>query len=408
MPTKPLLGIDITTVSRVNALRLKRPEFAWRAFTGAERAHCADQAQRWATRWAAKEAVRKLAGAAEVPLPGWLDIEVEISAGGAPWAHVRGWAEPVALSLSHEGDTAVAVAMATDAPLTVDEIQGVILPDRSAAAHKGSFGLVVVAAGSKSYSGAAYLAAMGAARGGAGLVQLMVPESIYQVVAAKCAEVMVTSIPDEDGGFSGMLWRWIDEATHASSVVIGCGLGQTLGAQRAVIEVLSRFALPMVVDADGLNTAAAKNVDWRRRPGPTVLTPHPAEMARLCSSTVAEVQADRLGVAKDFAARHEVVVVLKGAHTVVAAPDGRSYTDSHDVVALATAGTGDVLAGVVGAMLAQGMDAYAAGVAAVTIHAEAGRAVQREQGRSGGLASDVIAALPSAQERTRRAIEARR
>ena len=396
----------MVTVSRIAKLRARRPEFDMRFFTANERAVCGGVAQRWAARWAAKEAVRKLAGSAGLPLPPWRDIEVRTSQNGAPSAQVAGWSRPVAISLTHDGDLAVAIAASNEAPVVVGHFEGVQLPARVAGAHKGTFGRVIVAAGSRSFSGAAYLAAMGAARGGAGLVQLLVPESIYQVVASKCSEVIVTPVTDEEGGFNRDLWRWIDKESRASSLVVGCGWGQTNGAHHALVEIAQRFALPMVLDADALNIAAAKLFDWKRRPGPTVLTPHPAEMARLCGTDVATVQANRVRMAQDLAARKSVFVVLKGADAVVAAPDGRLYVADYDVVALASGGSGDVFAGVCGAMLAQGLEPFEAAVAAVVIHAEAGMDVQRKFGRSGAVASDLLEVLPQAQERIRVALEA--
>jgi NAD(P)H-hydrate epimerase len=169
--------------------------------------------------------------------------------------------------------------------------------------------------------------------------------------------------------------------------------------------VLQRLPCPAVVDADALNIAAANDVDWRMPGQPIVLTPHPAEMGRLMGVETAVVQASREQVAASYAKERGAIVVLKGAGTVVAAPEGRIHVDAHRVVALATGGTGDVLAGVIGGLLAQQMDAFDAAVAGVTIHAVAGLRVQAERGRAGALASDVLEALPAAQEEIRRAIE---
>jgi NAD(P)H-hydrate epimerase len=191
----------------------------------------------------------------------------------------------------------------------------------------------------------------------------------------------------------------------ASAAVIGPGLGRAPATEAALLDLLATLTVPAVVDADGLNIAAAAGFDWRSCAAPLVLTPHPAEMARLAGLSTAEVQADRAGLAARFAAEHGVTLVLKGAETVVAAPDGRIHVDRHQTVALATGGTGDVLSGVCGAMLAAGLDGFDAAVAAVTIHAEAGCLVEAERGRAGALAGDVIEMLPAAQERLRRALE---
>lgn len=408
------VGVDVATVSRVAAVAERRPRFLQRIYTERERARCEGHPERLATRWAAKEAVKKLLGSlGEYPLPLYGEIEVVNRRGGAPTALVRGVDRGIALTLSHERDVAIAVAVlvAPGAPLAEPVPDGLVLPDRPDEAHKGSFGTVVVLAGASGFSGAAYLCAMGAARGGAGLIRLCVPQAIYTVLATKCTEVMANPLPDGGRGNVGM--DSLDELRRAhlprsDSLVVGPGLGQAEPTADAVASLLESLPCPTVVDADGLNIAAARGVDWRRSEQTVVVTPHPAEMGRLAGLGTKAVQADRAGVAARYAADHGVVVVLKGAHTVVAAPEGRLHTDAHrGVVALASGGTGDVLAGLIGAFLAAGLDGFEAAVAGVTVHAEAGAAVQRERGRAGALASDVLDALPAAQERLRRALEAR-
>jgi len=411
------VGVDVTTVSRVAAVAERRAKFLQRIYTERERARCAGHPERLATRWAAKEAVKKLLGSlGEYPLPLYKEIEVVNRRGGAPTALVRGVDRGIALTLSHERDLAIAVAVlagadALSAPLAAPLPADVTLPPRPDDGHKGTFGTVVVVAGAYGFSGAAYLSAMGAARGGAGLIRVCVPHAIYPVIAAKCVEVMAHPLPDGGRGTFGdesLAELRSEHMPRASAMVIGPGLGQRDETQRAVVELLASLTCPAVVDADGLNIAAAAGLDWRRSGQPLVLTPHPAEMARLAGGDTKQVQADREGTARRYAQAHGVVVVLKGARTVVAAPDGRVHTDNHEgVVALASGGTGDVLAGLTGALLAAGADPYDAAVAAVTVHAEAGAAVQREHGRAGALAGDLLDALPAAQERVRRAIERR-
>jgi hydroxyethylthiazole kinase-like uncharacterized protein yjeF len=411
------VGVDVTTVSRVAAVAGRRARFLQRIYTARERARCEGHPERLATRWAAKEAVKKLLGSlGEYPLPLYKEIEVVNRRGGAPTALVRGVDRGIALTLSHERDLAVAVAVLVmadplSAPLAAPLQADVVLPPRPAGGHKGTFGTVVVVAGAYGFSGAVYLSAMGAARGGAGLIRVCVPQAIYPVIATKCVEVMAHPLPDGGRGTFGA--DSLDELRRehmprASAMVIGPGLGQKDETRRGLVALLESLTCPAVVDADGLNIAAAAGLDWRRSGQPLVLTPHPAEMARLAGGDTAGVQSDREGTARRYAQEHGVVVVLKGARTVVAAPDGRLHTDNHDgVVALASGGTGDVLAGLTGALLAGGADPYDAAVAAVTVHAEAGAAVQGERGRAGALAGDVLDALPAAQERVRRAIERR-
>jgi hydroxyethylthiazole kinase-like uncharacterized protein yjeF len=154
-----------------------------------------------------------------------------------------------------------------------------------------------------------------------------------------------------------------------------------------------------------LNIVAESGFDLKRCAQSVVITPHPAEMSRLVGTDTKTVQADRLGTAERYAALHEVVVTLKGADTVVAAPGQPSHVDRHHIVALATGGTGDVLAGLIGSLLAQGLSARDAAIAGVTVHAQAGLMVQARRGRAGALASDVVDTLPAAQELLRQALE---
>jgi len=409
------VGIDVASVSRVATLAEGNPRFTRRVYTAAERRHCAGHPQRWASRWAAKEAVRKLAGGRRLALPAFRDVEIALEPGGCPVARVRGWEVPVAVSLSHDGDWAVAVAVAGDEatgvpPPLLPVAATVRLPERPADGHKGTFGTVLVVGGAPGFSGAPYLAAMGAARGGAGLVRAAVPDSIHGQVAARCVEIMVHPLPSSDEGIlaATAMVRIRELLEGSAALVVGPGITTGRGAGEALLALLDDLPCPVVVDADGLNIAARVGYDWRRCGLPVLLTPHPVEMARLTRVPVAEVQGDRVELARRYAAEHGVTVVLKGSGTVVAAPDGRVHSGPAGVVALATGGTGDVLAGLVGAMLAQGLEPFDAGVAGVTVHAEAGAAVQAVRGRAGALAGDLLEALPAAQERVRRLLESHR
>lgn len=405
-----LLGVDVASISRIAHALQRHPRFAARVFTEAEQRYCGAKAERWASRWAAKEAVRKLyGGARSYPLPWMRDIEV-VRGGGAPRIRVRGADTSIAVTLTHDAGVAIAVVAAESldgAPARLAAPPGLTLARRPDDGHKGTFGRVVVVAGARGYTGAPQLAALAAARGGAGLVTLCVADGIYPIVAGRMLEVMPASLPDGGSGTltSDGLGALREHAQGASALVLGPGLGRAAATEAAVLTILRTLPCPTVVDADGLNIAAAHGFDWHGAQHPVVLTPHPAEMARLLRSDTESVQRDRQGVARAYAREQNIVLVLKGAETVVAAPDGRLHVDIHRVVALATGGTGDVLAGLLGSMLAQGLESFDAAVAAVTVHANAGLLVQSRRGRAGALASDVIDALPEAQERLRRAIQ---
>ena len=405
-----LVGVDVASIARIERALQRHPRFAERIYTEAERRYCGRKPERWASRWAAKEAVRKLYGSARVRLPAMREVEV-VRGRGAPSIRVRGEDTTVALSLTHDAGVAIAVVAAAEVQTDLRQRvpSALRLAPRPEDGHKGTFGRVLVVAGSRGYTGAPQLASLGAARGGAGLVNLGIPEAIYPIVASHCIEVMPSPLPD--GGAGVLRWEGLD-ALHellrvADVLVIGPGVGRASETEVALLDILRDLPCPTVVDADALTIAAAHDFDWRVCGQPVVLTPHPAEMGRLAKLETAVVQADRQGVATRYAHERGAVVVLKGAETVIAGPDGRVHVDAHRVVALATGGTGDVLAGLLGSMMAQGLDAFEAAVAAVTIHAEAGLLVKARRGRAGGLASDVVEALPEAQELIRRVIDRR-
>jgi NAD(P)H-hydrate epimerase len=404
-------GIDIVSVSRVSALLARRPQLAERAYTDGERRDCDGHPERWASRWAAKEAVRKLCGDVGLPLPAFADVEVVSGATGAPSLRLRGAPTDLQLTMSHDGDIAVALVTGVVAAWTLARVPADLrLAERPYDAHKGTFGTVVVIGGAVGMSGAPLMSATAAARGGAGKVRLCVPEPIYLAVAAQTLEVMAHPLPAGDGGLAPGALRVLldDHLADAAAVVLGPGVGRAAGTERLVLDLLPVLRAAAVVDADALNIAAAHRFDWRRCTHPVVLTPHPAEMGRLCELSTTEVQSRRAAVALEFAARSGTVVVLKGSDTVIATPDGRVHTSEIRVVALATGGSGDVLSGLLAAFLAQGLQPFDAAVTAVFVHAEAALALQARRGRAGVLPRDLLDELPAAQERARRVLESRR
>jgi len=266
-------------------------------------------------------------------------------------------------------------------------------------AHKGTFGHVLVVAGSVGKSGAAILAACGALRAGAGLVTVATPEPALPLVAAGRPELMTEPLPV--GGSGGLdpeaLARALAPAQDKDAVVIGPGLGQEPSTRDVVRGFVAACPAPLVIDADGLNAlgARASGTLWKRS-APTVVTPHPGEMARLISADAADVQRRRLEVARDFAAESRSVVVLKGHRTVVAEAGGRAAVNPTGNPGMATGGTGDVLSGVVGALLARGLDPWVAATAAVYVHGLAGDVAAGRLGQESLLAGDVVEALPQA------------
>ena len=269
-----------------------------------------------------------------------------------------------------------------------------LLPERPAHANKGSFGKVLVVAGSPTYPGAAILASLAAYRAGAGLVTLATPAALIPAVASAMPEVTYLPLDDADAGLAA-----IEAALPKyDTLLLGPGLGQAQPTVAMARSLMGSTALQglraVVVDADGLN--ALSGSDWSGGPvfgsdGPgLIVTPHPGEMARLTGRDVAAVQAERLKLAQDSAAAWQATVVLKGPNTVVAAPDGTTRVSAIAHAALATAGTGDVLAGALAGLLAQGLPPTDAATLAVYLHGNAGERAARSVGSAGTTASDVL------------------
>ena len=404
---KLALGVDVASVERISALLERQPKFADRVFTQAEQEYCGHHPERWAARWAAKEAVRKLAGELGRPLPAMHDVEVSHGPGGAPVITVDGWDAAIAVSITHDAGLAMVTVAAFEPRRRpfIDPPPEFRLPERPETGNKGTFGRVVVIAGSVGLTGAAYFASHAAARSGAGLTTLLTPNGAYQILAAMSPDVMVHPLSDLDGALGNI--DADDVRRHylhnADAVVIGPGLGQGEATTSAFAALMDVIAAPTVVDADGLNIAATTQLVWKKYQQPIAITPHPGEMSRLCGTPVIEITANPDEVAASYARSHGVVVILKGSRTVIAAPDGRTYAHAHPQVALATGGTGDVLAGLIGGFAAQGMSMFDAAIAGVVVHSEAGADVADRVGKSGATASDLLSATPGAQQRLRQA-----
>ena len=281
------------------------------------------------------------------------------------------------------------------------------LPARPARSHKGTFGRVLVVAGSLEYAGAALLTGMGAARSGAGLVCLATPESVGTHLLGIMPELTSILLAEEAPGLiaPGGWRRLATEASSYDALVIGPGLGAQPNTLRRTRSFLGEVTRPVVVDADALNALADAERWWRPLHAPMVLTPHPGEFARLARQPRDEALAGddeaRAEAARKAAITWGQVVVLKGARTVIATPDGVVVRSDVASPALATAGSGDVLAGAIGALLAGGLGPLEAAACGVAIHGAAGLLAEDRIGRAGVIARDLVALLPEAIEQLR-------
>ena len=321
-------------------------------------------------------------------------------------------------------DIGIPPELADDVPLEMATAEGIQawLPARPRSAHKGTFGRALIVAGSVNYVGAATLAGAGAKRVGTGLVTLALPMPIQPAVAARLAEATYLLLPHDMGVIaSGAVPVLRERYEDYDALLLGPGLTQEKETVAFVHTLLGLEASerkgrmgfvssgpsrpaegpelpPLVVDADGLNALAKAGEWWKRLPPGTILTPHPGEMARLMGDevTTKEVQADRDGHARRMARRWNAVVVLKGAFTVIAEPGGRVSILPFANPALATAGSGDVLAGAIAGLRAQGMDPFEAAVSGAYLHGLAGELARADLGDMGVVAGDLPPRLPQA------------
>ena len=272
-----------------------------------------------------------------------------------------------------------------------------LVPRRDSDTHKGSYGHLLIVAGSRSKTGAAILASRAAMRSGAGLATLAAPRALNSIFASALVEVMTEPLRDnvaeEIEALSDDEWRRLLKRKDA--LLFGPGIGVSPATQNMLRWLLRNLAMPWVIDADGLNNLVLEIDRLRHARVAPVLTPHPGEMARLTGKSAAEVNADRVGIARSFAVEHRCHLVLKGARTVIATPDGKIFINPNGNPGMASAGMGDVLAGILTALLGQELRPEDAMKLGVYLHGFVGDRVAETKGPIGLIASDIIDALPS-------------
>lgn len=272
-----------------------------------------------------------------------------------------------------------------------------LFPPRYKDSHKGDYGHVFVIAGSTGFTGAATMTCEASARVGAGLVTLGIPKSLNPILENKLLEVMTLPLAEtESGSLAHEAFSAIEKACERkTAIAIGPGLGLEPSTQKLVRDIIKKIELPMVVDADGLNALASNTEILLERKMPTILTPHPGEMARLIGSDTKKVKSDRIKVAKEFAKKYGCYLVLKGARSIVATPEGKIYINPTGNPGMATGGVGDVLTGMIGGFLAQGLSPLEASIASVYIHGVCGDEAALKYGERGLLARDILNEIPN-------------
>lgn len=393
------IGIDVTKVSRIQSAAEKTDGFLKRVFTENEIAYFSKNKMKWesaAANFAAKEAFAKYLGTGIRDLS-LLDIELFHDELGAPYLLFKGERVDADVSLTHDGGIAVAVVCGSGKRSRIhsDYIKSLI-PKRADDAHKGQCGRVFILAGSKGMTGAAALSAAGALRSGAGLVTVGTAEEEQKVLAVKLTEAMTVGYASTLGSMRLSDKEKIKTAAEgADAFVIGPGLGRRSYTAELVLWLIENVNAPMVIDADGLN-ALSGNIDiLKKRKRETILTPHEGEMALLCGKTAAEVKAERVKTAKEFSETFGVTLVLKGAGTVVCG-GGEVFINPTGNSGMATGGSGDVLSGIIGSFLAQGLSSYEAAALGAYVHGLAGDMAAEDKGKPGLIAGDIAENIPYA------------
>jgi ADP-dependent NAD(P)H-hydrate dehydratase / NAD(P)H-hydrate epimerase len=293
--------------------------------------------------------------------------------------------------------------------ITAPDIASLVAP-RPADSNKGNFGHVLIVGGSLGKSGAAAMAGAAVLRAGAGLSTVATAKSVLSSVAGFHPEIMTEPLPETKTGTisSGAIDRIVELAEGKSVVAIGPGISRNPQTAQLVRTLVARLEVPTVVDADGLNAFEGRAKELKSKGCTLAITPHPGEMARLVGTSIADVQKDRLGVARRFAREHELIVVLKGHRTLVVQPNGEAWVNTTGNPGMSTGGTGDILTGMVAGMMSQRAKAsqkemFRAVLAAVHLHGLAGDVMREQQGEHSLIATDLLAGLPEAFRRTREA-----
>ncbi|MCK5548379.1 MAG: NAD(P)H-hydrate dehydratase, partial [Thermoplasmata archaeon] len=267
---------------------------------------------------------------------------------------------------------------------------------RDRISHKGTYGKLFVIAGSRGFTGAAALSAAAAMRAGSGLVYLGIPQSLNPILETKLTETITLPLPETSEATisAGAYGRIMKMAETSDCAIVGPGISTNAETAALVKRLLENLGLPLVIDADGLNCIGSETDYLRRYAHPLIVTPHPGEMSRLCGLSVGEITKNAWKVARDFAVENSLVVILKGAQTVVAQSDGKVFLNITGHAGIASGGTGDVLTGIIGSLVGQGYEPNDAAKLAVFLH---GRAAELSgKGDYSLIASDIIEALPAA------------
>lgn len=406
------VGTDLVEIARIER-SMRNPRFCSRMLGKTEYEQLACRGfppQSVAGSFCAKEAFSKAVGTG---LSGFCLREVELlrTPRGRPQLRLSGRAAALAagmelsVSVTHTGSAAAATVVGWKksppglTEMSVPEGEKILLkmlPPRDPESNKGDYGRLLCVCGSEGMAGAAAMSTLAALRCGAGIVETALPRSIYPIVAALAPEAVFTLLRESpEGEMTECSGSALASAlSRASACLVGCGLGKSRLSRSAVSLMLRRAEVPLVLDADGINLVSEHIDELKTARAPLILTPHPGEMARLLKTTAAEVQKNREQCAESFAREYGVILVLKGAGTLVVSPEGKLYRNTTGNAGMAKGGSGDVLAGMIASFAAQGIPPFQAAAGAVYLHGLAGDLCAAQLSQSAMLPTDLIAKLP--------------
>ncbi len=410
-------GIDIVNIDRIRKTLFKNADrFLERIFTEDEINYISTTGKSPETiagMFAAKEAISKVLGTG-IGAIGWRDIEIRHNQMGKPYVKIFGKLEErmsqliihgIEISISHERDIALAFALGygnreENENIRIDGPMKRLLPRRPKEGHKGNFGRLALIGGSSGMTGAPYLSSMAALRTGAGLVYTLVPKALELTMSIKLTEAIIRSV--EDGGRGHLtresLPQILGNLDKIDVVAIGPGMGTHEDSCYILEQLVKNYRGPMVIDADGIN-CLAHNPNILSHKNRIVITPHVGEMSRLLKKEIAHIEENRIYYSNYLSNKYNIVVVLKGHRTVVSYPGEETYINESGNVGMATAGSGDVLTGMVASFLAQGLGLFDASKLAVYCHGVAGDMARADRGEHGLIASDIMENIPGAIRR---------
>lgn len=390
-------GIDIVNINRIrNILEKKKQGFFNRVFTDREIQYILNtgtQATTVGGIFAAKEAIAKALGTG-IGKIGWRDIEILHDEKGKPFTNIEG----MVLSISHEQDYAIAIAIDYGGGIDIEITEKVktLLPQRSLNTHKGTYGRVAIIGGSRGMTGAPFLSSQSALKAGSGLVYTIIPKSLETIMSIKLTEAIIRPVEDDNKGYFSIssLADIIKEIKDKDVIAIGPGIGVDDDRLSIIKEIIHFYKGPIVIDADAINCLSKEPDILLNNDRTIIITPHPGELAKLLGKSIKEIQEDRIYYSKYASEKYNIIVVLKGFNTIVSSPKGEIYVNTTGNPGMATAGSGDLLTGIIASFIGQGLKPRDGAQLGVFCHGLAGDLACFDKGEYGLVATDILENIP--------------